>query len=165
VAEPGASPLAEPEAAEATRLGRELARLLDDVIEQALGALFAAVGERGLGFAELRVIRALAASSFPPGRRDRPTAHGSLARATGLSVGAVREALTALESRGMVTSPIEGAATLTAGGRALLDELWRTREEALTAFARNRDPGERLRLAGALQLLDVRFEARLRSGG
>lgn len=65
----------------------------------------------------------------------------------------------------MVTSPIEGAATLTAGGRALLDELWRTREEALTAFARNRDPGERLRLAGALQLLDVRFEARLRSGG
>lgn len=156
---------AELEAAEATRLGHEFARLFDDVIEQALGDLFTAVAERGLGFAELRTLRALAEAPLPPGRRARSPSLAGLARATGLSPASLQGAMATLESRDFIASRRHGAVALSGRGRALLRELRGRRLEALTAFVRNRDLGERLRLAGALHLLDVRFDARLRSGG
>ncbi len=164
MAELEAAERAEPEATQAARLGRELADRFDDVIEEALGELLAAVGETGLGLAELRAIRALAASASLPTAGGRSLEHADLARATGLSTASLRAALAALEKRGMVATPKAGAARLTDRGRTLYRQLRSRRQAALTAFVRSRGHGERLRLAGALHLLDPRFDARLGSG-
>lgn len=149
---------AEVEAAEIDHLSLEFAQLFDDVIESALGELFAAVAERGLGFAELRALRALAESTSLSAA-GRSSSSADLADATGMSPRALRGAIEALESRGFVCSRDDEAVSLTSGGSALLRELWSRRLAALTEFVRDRDLGERLRLAGALQLLDVRGEA------
>jgi DNA-binding MarR family transcriptional regulator len=163
--EPEVSERAELEAAEATHLAREFARLFDDVIEKALGDLFAAVAESGLGFAELRALRALAEAPSPAGQPDRPSSPAEIAQATGLSPTSLQGTMATLESRGLITSQRRGAVGLTGRGKAVLRELRGRRLEALTAFVRDRDLGERLRLAGALHLLDVRFDVRLRPRG
>lgn len=150
----GPSRQAAVDAAEVDHLSLEFAQLVDEVIEKALGELFTAMAERGLGFAELRTLRALAESPLLTSR-GRAASSGDLAEATGMSSRSLRGAVETLESRGFVASTAKGAVSLTSGGGDLLSELWSRRLAALTEFVRERDLGERLRLAGALQLLDV----------
>lgn len=140
-----------------TRLGREFAQLFDQVIEVALGELFTAVAERGFGFAELLVLRALANGSPSSGLPSRQTNRRSLACATGLSAETVTDVVLGLEGQGLITSARAGTVSLTTDGHTLLRDLRSRRLKALTDFVRNRDRGERLRLAGALHLLDARF--------
>ena len=138
------------------RLGRQFGRLFDDVIESALAELFSSVAEIGLGFAELRILRALGGS--PPGTGGRRSmSQSDLAEAAGLSPAALQEAVSGLEGRELVASE-GGTARLTEGGHEVLRELRSKRQQALTSFVQSRSQGERLRLAGALHLLDAQFD-------
>lgn len=150
-----------PAPAEAGPLGREFALLFDQVIEVALGGLFRAVAERRLGFAEVLVFRALGNGSPVSGIASRPFMQADLSRLTGLSDSTVADVCRHLESHQLIVSAAGTTVTLTDSGRSLLRELHSRRLDALTDFVARQDPGERLRLAGALQLLDTRFNERL----
>lgn len=150
-----------PRPADAGQLGQDFALLFDQVIEVALGDLFTAVAEHRLGFAELLVLRALGNGSPVSGIASRPLNRDGLVRATGLSDATVADVSRHLEKRHLIVSAAGTTVSLTDSGQSLLRDLHSRRLGALTDFVARQDPGERLRLAGALQLLDTRFNERL----
>jgi DNA-binding MarR family transcriptional regulator len=127
-------------------LARDLGHVLDDLLERSTQNAAAELAAHDLTLTDLRLLRLL--DRKPGGETVR-----ALAAQLALPAGDTRASLISLRHRGLATGSSKGIVALTRRGRALANELERSRRNDLEAFVDELPRAERLRLEAAVHLL------------
>jgi DNA-binding MarR family transcriptional regulator len=127
-------------------LARDLGHVLDELLERSTQNSTAELAAHDLTLADLRVLRLL-------DRRPGGDTVRMLAARLGMPAAEVRRSVIALRHRGLATGSSQGLVALTRRGRALANELERSRRNDLEAFVDELPRAERLRLEAAVHLL------------
>jgi len=140
-----------------SKLTDDLAGLVKYLMHAHGGDFFETVGELDLSFTQVRALAIL-------GRDVERASLGELGERLGLSLPAVSRSVDGLVQRGYVTRAEDAEdrrfkqVAATREGRALVDRLTELRVAGIARFVKTLEPGERQRLAAALEPLVAREE-------